>query len=77
LIAPVYVVRGNNDKEWAEHLPKTLHVQYKRYYKSEPPSPQRACGQNLGPNLMVRRMSYVFPNGSQESSRIVYKVKLQ
>jgi hypothetical protein len=27
LIAPVYVVRGNNDKEWAEHLPKTLHVQ--------------------------------------------------
>ena len=23
-IAPVYVVRGNNDKEWAEHLPLTL-----------------------------------------------------
>ena len=23
-IAPVYVVRGNNDKEWAEHLPDTL-----------------------------------------------------
>ena len=20
-IAPVYVVRGNNDKEWAEHIP--------------------------------------------------------
>lgn len=23
-IAPVYAVRGNNDKEWAEHLPQTL-----------------------------------------------------
>jgi putative phosphoesterase len=23
-IAPVYVVRGNNDKEWAEHLPEFL-----------------------------------------------------
>ena len=23
-IAPVYVVRGNNDKEWAEHIPETL-----------------------------------------------------
>ena len=26
-IAPVYVVRGNNDKEWAEHLPITLAFQ--------------------------------------------------
>ena len=26
-IAPVYVVRGNNDKEWAEHLPHDLTVQ--------------------------------------------------
>ena len=26
-IAPVYVVRGNNDKEWAEHLPATLTFQ--------------------------------------------------
>ena len=26
-IAPVYVVRGNNDKEWAEHLPVTLTFQ--------------------------------------------------
>lgn len=25
-IAPVYVVRGNNDKEWAEHLPHDLTV---------------------------------------------------
>lgn len=25
-IAPVYVVRGNNDKEWAEDLPKDLKV---------------------------------------------------
>lgn len=23
-IAPVFVVRGNNDKEWAEHIPETL-----------------------------------------------------
>ena len=23
-VAPVYVVRGNNDKEWAEHIPLTL-----------------------------------------------------
>ena len=23
-IAPVYVVRGNNDKAWAEHIPATL-----------------------------------------------------
>ena len=23
-IAPVYVVRGNNDKEWAEHLPHEI-----------------------------------------------------
>lgn len=23
-IAPVYVVRGNNDKEWAEHIPTSL-----------------------------------------------------
>lgn len=26
-IAPVYVVRGNNDKEWAEHIPVTLTFQ--------------------------------------------------
>ena len=26
-IAPVYVVRGNNDKEWAEYLPVTLTFQ--------------------------------------------------
>ena len=26
-IAPVYVVRGNNDKEWAEHIPATLTFQ--------------------------------------------------
>ena len=26
-IAPVYVVRGNNDKEWAEHLPHDLTAQ--------------------------------------------------
>ena len=25
--APLYVVRGNNDKEWAEHLPVTLTFQ--------------------------------------------------
>ena len=28
-IAPVYAVRGNNDKEWAEHLPHDLTVQLK------------------------------------------------
>lgn len=26
-IAPVYVVRGNNDKEWAEHIPESLTFQ--------------------------------------------------
>ena len=26
-IAPVYVVRGNNDKEWAEYIPATLTFQ--------------------------------------------------
>lgn len=26
-IAPVHVVRGNNDKEWAEHLPETLRLE--------------------------------------------------
>lgn len=26
-IAPVYVVRGNNDKEWAEHIPASLTFQ--------------------------------------------------
>ena len=26
-IAPVYVVWGNNDKEWAEHIPATLTFQ--------------------------------------------------
>lgn len=26
-IAPAYVVRGNNDKEWAEHLTHDLTVQ--------------------------------------------------
>ena len=26
-IAPVYVVRGNNDREWAEQLPHDLTVQ--------------------------------------------------
>ena len=25
-IAPLYVVRGNNDKEWAEHIPHDLTV---------------------------------------------------
>ena len=25
-IAPIYAVRGNNDKEWAEHLPHDLTV---------------------------------------------------
>ena len=27
-IAPVYVVRGNNDKEWAEHLPLFLDMNF-------------------------------------------------
>lgn len=26
-IAPLYVVRGNNDKEWAENLPHSLRVE--------------------------------------------------
>lgn len=26
-IAPVYVVRGNNDKEWAEHIPAALDLE--------------------------------------------------
>lgn len=26
-IAPLYVVRGNNDKEWAESLPHTLQIE--------------------------------------------------
>ena len=26
-IAPLYVVRGNNDKDWAEELPQTLRVE--------------------------------------------------
>ena len=26
-LAPLYVVRGNNDKEWAEHLPESITVQ--------------------------------------------------
>ena len=30
-IAPVYVVRGNNDKEWAEHLPITLAFQIEQF----------------------------------------------
>ena len=27
-IAPLYVVRGNNDKDWAEELPQTLRVEF-------------------------------------------------
>ena len=26
-LAPLYVVRGNNDKEWAEHLPESIAIQ--------------------------------------------------
>lgn len=26
-LAPLYVVRGNNDKEWAEHLPESITIQ--------------------------------------------------
>lgn len=26
-LAPLHVVRGNNDKEWAEHLPESITVQ--------------------------------------------------
>lgn len=26
-IAPLYIVRGNNDKEWAEHLPNNLRFE--------------------------------------------------
>ena len=26
-IAPVYVVRGNNDKDWAEHIPLSLDIE--------------------------------------------------
>ena len=26
-LAPLYVVRGNNDKEWAEHLPENITIQ--------------------------------------------------
>ncbi|MGM9941698.1 MAG: metallophosphoesterase family protein [Bulleidia sp.] len=26
-IAPVYVVRGNNDKEWAEDIPESVEIQ--------------------------------------------------
>ncbi|MHC1721844.1 MAG: metallophosphoesterase family protein [Aminipila sp.] len=33
-IAPLYVVRGNNDKEWAEHLPNdlTFELEGVRFY---------------------------------------------
>ena len=33
-IAPVYVVRGNNDKAWAEHIPATLtfQIEYCRFF---------------------------------------------
>ena len=27
-LAPVYVVRGNNDKDWAEHIPLFLDIEY-------------------------------------------------
>ncbi len=27
-IAPIYVVRGNNDREWAEHIPLTLDFSF-------------------------------------------------
>ena len=30
-IAPVYVVRGNNDKEWAENIPESLTFQIEKY----------------------------------------------
>ena len=26
-LAPLYVIRGNNDKEWAEHLPESITIQ--------------------------------------------------
>ena len=29
-IAPVYVVRGNNDKEWAENIPESLTFQIEK-----------------------------------------------
>ena len=29
-IAPVYVVRGNNDKEWAENIPESLDFETSR-----------------------------------------------
>ena len=29
-IAPVYVVRGNNDKEWAENIPDSLTFQIEK-----------------------------------------------
>ena len=28
-IAPVYVVRGNNDRDWAEHIPRSLDYVYR------------------------------------------------
>lgn len=33
-IAPLYIVRGNNDKEWAEHLPNELRFEIEgvRFY---------------------------------------------
>lgn len=49
-IAPVHVVRGNNDKEWAEHLPSFLDVTlagmriYMTHKKKELPADLSAYG---------------------------------
>ena len=46
-IAPAYVVRGNNDKEWAEHLPHDLTVQLeglKIFMVQQKGNPKHASG---------------------------------
>ena len=49
-IAPVHVVRGNNDKEWAEHLPSFLDITlagmriYMTHKKKELPADLSAYG---------------------------------
>lgn len=36
--APLYIVRGNNDKEWAEHLPHHLAFSLKGFTTGDMPS---------------------------------------
>lgn len=59
-IAPLYAVRGNNDKEWAEYLPKDLKVQVEEVSIYMVHNKKEASAELSGVNVVIYGHSHKY-----------------